>query len=372
MVLPGSRWVRTALLLVIFSSLSGCYYLQAVRGQLEILCKREPIAEVLADTATPDELAKRLRLVQDARDFSIEALGMPDNGTYRSYADLQRDYAVWSIFAAPEFSLDALNWCYPVVGCVAYRGYFRQERALEEARELESRGFDVYVGGVPAYSTLGRFDDPVLNTMLHWDDLQLVGTVFHELAHQLLYIADDTAFNESFATAVEEIGVERFLSSRGSDAALGVYRQRKMQRNALRELVGDARDDLERYYRETLDDDEKRLLKEHRLEELSTDLRALFRAPTGLPASDFFTPWNNARLLSFSLYASWVPAFLRMYADCGRDIECFYTEAKRVSQLERAERERHLELLATRSAGTGGLTAANSSLSRRVSPLSRQ
>jgi predicted aminopeptidase len=367
-----ARWLRLALLVGAFSSLSGCYYLQAVRGQLEILCRREPIAEVLADAATPEEVAKRLRLVQDARDFSIEALGMPDNGTYRSYADLERDYAVWSIFAAPELSLDALNWCYPVVGCVAYRGYFRHERALAEAQELESRGFDVYVGGVPAYSTLGRFDDPVLNTMLHWDDLQLVGTVFHELAHQLLYIANDTAFNESFATAVEEFGVERFLSSRDFDAGLALYRQRNLQRNAMRKLVGNARDDLERYYTETLDDDEKRLLKEHRLEQLSAELRALFTVPAGLPASDFFTPWNNARLLSFSLYASWVPAFQRMYTDCGREIECFYAEAIRVSQLERAERERYLEVLATRSAGTGGATAANSSLSRRVSPLSRQ
>jgi predicted aminopeptidase len=372
MVLPPNRWLRIALLLGVYSSLSACYYLQAVRGQLEILCKREPIAEVLADTATPEEVAMRLRLVQDARDFSIEALGMPDNDTYRSYADLERDYAVWSIFAAPELSLDALNWCYPVVGCVAYRGSFRHERAIEEAQDLESRGFDVYVGGVPAYSTLGRFDDPVLNTMLRWDDLQLVGTVFHELAHQVLYIADDTAFNESFATAVEEIGVERFLSRRGSDAGLALYRQRQLQRNAMRELVGNARDDLERYYTETLDDDEKRLLKEHRLEQLSADLRALFTVPAGLPANDFFMPWNNARLLSFSLYAGWVPAFQRMYTDCGRDIECFYAEAIRVSQLERAGRERYLEVLATRSAGTGGATAANSSLSRRVSPLSRQ
>lgn len=354
------------------SNLGGCYYLQAARGQLEILCKREPISEVLADAATADEVAKRLRLVQDARDFSIEELGMPDNGTYRSYADLERDYVVWSIFAAPELSLDALNWCYPLVGCVAYRGYFRHERALAEAQELEARGFDVYVGGVPAYSTLGRFDDPVLNTMLRWDDLQLVGTVFHELAHQVLYIADDTAFNESFATAVEEIGVERFLASRGSDAALAAYRQRKLQRDSLRQLITDAREDLERYYTETLDDDEKRLLKEHRMEQLQSDIRAMFTTAAGLPESDFFAPWNNARLLSFSLYAGWVPAFRRMYADCDYDLECFYAEARRVSQLERTARERHLELLASRSEATAGLTAASSSLSRRVSPLRRQ
>ncbi len=341
------------------ANLGGCYYLQAVRGQLEVLCKREPIVEVLADAATPAQVAERLKLVQQARDFSIETLRMPDNGTYRSYADLGRDYVVWSIFAAPELSLDAVNWCYPVVGCVSYRGYFREERALQEAQALEARGFDVYVGGVPAYSTLGRFDDPVLNTMLRWDDLQLVGTVFHELAHQVLYIPDDTGFNESFASTVEEIGVERFLLSRGSDAALAVYRQRAQQRHGLRELIAAARDDLERYYRETLDDDEKRLLKEDRLEALSADVRALV-ASQGMPtANGFLAAWNNARLLSFSLYSGWVPAFRRMYADCGQDIECFYAEATRVSALDRAAREHYLEVFASRSAGSLGSMAAN-------------
>ncbi len=345
---PAQRCLVVGLLVACCSNLGGCYYLQAVRGQLEVLCKREPITEVLADDATPAEVAERLKLVQQARDFSIAELGMPDNGTYRSYSDLGRDYVVWSIFAAPELSLDAVNWCYPVVGCVSYRGYFRHERALKEAQALEARGYDVYLGGVPAYSTLGRFDDPVLNTMLRWDDLQLVGTVFHELAHQVLYIADDTGFNESFASAVEEIGVERFLSSRGSDAALAAYRLRTAQRRALREVVASARNDLQRYYTETLDDDEKRLLKEHRLDQLATDVSALVAAQGGAQSNGTFASWNNATLLSFNLYSGWVPAFHRMYADCKQDLTCLYAEATRISGLDRAVREPYLEALASR------------------------
>lgn len=337
-----------AALLVSCASLGGCYYLQAARGQIEVLRKREPIPEVLADDTTPERIADRLRLVQAARNFSIDELAMPDNGSYRSYADLERDFALWSIFAAPELSLDPLTWCYPVVGCVAYRGYFREETARREAGELSSRGFDVHVVGVPAYSTLGRFDDPVLNTMLRWDDLQLVSTVFHELAHQVLYIPDDTGFNESFATAVEEIGMERFLLARESGPAFAAYEDRKRRRRELMDLVAAARADLQIYYNETLDDDEKRLLKENRLERLQAEIAELFDAHGIDAGASLLAPWNNARLLSFNLYEGWLPAFRRVYERCDRDIRCFYDEARRLSALERAERERYLESLATR------------------------
>lgn len=335
-------------LLIVCTGLGGCYYLQAARGQLEVLCKREPIPDVLADETTPAFVADRLRLVQAARDFSVRDLAMPDNGSYRSYADLDRDYVLWSIFAAPELSLEPLTWCYPVVGCVAYRGYFRETSAEREAGELAERGFDVHVAGVPAYSTLGRFDDPVLNTMLRWDELQLVATLFHELAHQVLYIPDDTGFNESFATAVEEIGMERFLAARNSAQDFAAYAERRQSRRELADLVADARTDLEAYYRETLDDDEKRLLKENRLEQLQAaiarwlDTRGV-EGPAGLLAS-----WNNARLLSFNLYEGQVPGFRRIYEDCDKDIRCFYDEATRLSQEERAERDRYLDSLATR------------------------
>ena len=178
--------LRAVLILVIALSFAGCYYAQAAKGQLELTRKREPIAEVLADEETPDELAARLRLVQEARRFAVDELGLPDNRSYTTYADIERDYVVWNVYAAPEFSLDPKTWCFPVAGCVSYRGYFAKENAEQEARRLAAAGYDVAVGGVAAYSTLGKLKDPVLSSMMRWDDTQLVAVLFHELAHQVL------------------------------------------------------------------------------------------------------------------------------------------------------------------------------------------
>ncbi len=362
------RLAVLAWVVVAGASQSGCYYLQAATGQVDILVRREPIDEVLADPETDIDVARRLRLVQEARDFSVATLGLPDNGSYRSYAELDRDYVVWSVFAAPEFRMQAVNWCYPIVGCVSYRGYFKQEKAEREARRLSERGFDVHVGGVAAYSTLGRFDDPVLSTMMRWDDAQLVATLFHELAHQVLYIPDDTRFNESFARAVEEFGMERFLLARDAGSALAAYRDGKALRTELATLVEQTRDDLSAMYAETLDDDEKRLLKEHRLEQLSAALRALLEG-AGRDADAWLSaPLNNARLLSISLYEGRLPAFRRMIEDCAGEIECFYAEAGRVAAMPSDERNRYLDALASRGDGAEGVTATSWSRSRRVSP----
>lgn len=354
--------LRVALLLLAVlagASQSGCYYLQAATGQVELLVRREPIEDVLANPETDAEVARRLRLVQEARDFSVATLELPDNGSYRSYAALDRDFVVWSVFAAPEFHMQPVNWCYPIAGCVSYRGYFKEASAAREAGRLAARGHDVYVGGVAAYSTLGRFDDPVLSTMMRWDDAQLVATLFHELAHQVLYVPDDTRFNESFARAVEEYGIERFLRARGADAELAAYRDGKALRSRLAHLMEAAREDLSAMYSETLDDDEKRLLKEHRLEQLSSSLRRLL-VDAGRDADAFLaTPLNNARLLSISLYEGRLPAFRRMIEDCAGEIGCFYAEAERVSALPAAERDRYLDALASRGAGAEGPTAAN-------------
>ncbi len=327
---------------------SGCYYLQAANGQLEVMRKREPIDEVIADPSTPSEIARRLELIKAARQFSIDELGLPDNDSYRSYADLERDYVVWNIFAAEEFSLEPKRWCYPIVGCVAYRGYFNEDVARDKALKLEDNGYDVFVGGVAAYSTLGRFDDPVLNTMLSWDDARLVGVLFHELAHQVLYIKNDTAFNESFATAVEEAGLERFLEVRGMQDSYERYRATRQLRRDMMRLINAARDDLRTYYSETIDADEKRLLKEHRIERLTSDLRRLLVAAGEDPERWLWAPFNNARLASFALYEGHLPAFRRMLADCDRDFACFYAEAERVSKLKQAARVDYLEALATR------------------------
>ena len=338
----GIRWLPAAACLLL---ISGCYYTQALRGQLEVMGKSEPIAEVLADPDTPEALARRLELVADAREFSITELGLPDNGSYTTYTDLERDFVVWNVFATPEFSLRPKQWCYPIVGCVAYRGYFREAAAVSTAERLAEAGYDVHLGGVSAYSTLGRFEDPVLNTMMRWDDIQLVSVLFHELAHQVLYIKGDTAFNESFATAVEEIGVERYLESRGMEDAFASYEERKELRRRLMTLVDAARTDLETYYAETIDDDEKRLLKEHRLEALTADLRAELER-SGRDADAFLArPFNNARMVPFALYEGRLPEFRQLLDNCNGDLGCFYDEVRRISELEPVERNRALDAL---------------------------
>ena len=328
--------------------LPACYYVQATRGQIEVLSKREPIDEVLASPETAEELGRRLRLVQEARQFSIDELYLPDNKSYRSYSDLERDFVVWNVFAAPEFSLEAREWCYPIVGCVSYRGYFSEEAANGEAAKLRRKGFDSAVGGVPAYSTLGNFNDPVLNTMMRWDDVKLVSTLFHELAHQVLYIKDDTAFNESFATAVEEIGIERWLAKNGRQGDMASYRSQKELHRRLVELVNAAKLDLADYYGRDIDPDIMRNLKSVRLDQLSSDVRRELRA-AGHNENHWLTrDLNNARLLPMSLYDEQVPAFLALYADCDSNLQCLYEQAATLAALEPAVRQARLDALMAR------------------------
>jgi predicted aminopeptidase len=342
--------LRTIVLLGLCFLQSACYYVQATRGQIEVLTKREPIDEILASPDTTEELGRRLRLVQDARRFSVDELALPDNKSYRSYSDLERDFVVWNVFAAPEFSLDAREWCYPIVGCVSYRGYFSEEAAYREADTLSGKGFDVAVGGVPAYSTLGNFNDPVLNTMMRWDDVKLVSTLFHELAHQVLYIKDDTAFNESFATAVEEIGIERWLAAKGRQDDMANYRAQKALHRRLVELVSAAKVDLAGYYAGDVGADVMRQLKSARLEQLSSDVRVELRA-AGRSENHWLTgDLNNARLLPMSLYDAQVPAFLALYDDCGSELECLYDEAGKIAKLDPVARQERLDALAARQA----------------------
>jgi len=324
----GSRLTRTAALIVCIASLSGCYYTQAARGQLEVMRKSEPISDVIADCGTSTELADRLRLVEEARSFSVIGLGLPDNDSYRSYADLERNFVVWNVFAAPEFALEAKQWCFPVAGCVGYRGYFSEQAAHREATRLEDKGFDVSVGGISAYSTLGKFDDPILNTMMQWEDVDLVATMFHELAHQLLYVKGDSGFNESFATAVEEFGIERWLASRGLDAEMAKYLDSRGLRQRLMQLVEIARSDLMEIYAAPLDINTMRSRKKVRLDFLKAEIESEFEASgRGVPA------WvgeglNNARLASMTLYQGRLQEFRELLAECDDDIRCFYVAAE--------------------------------------------
>jgi predicted aminopeptidase len=341
-------------LLVIFGfamvallSLEGCYYMQAINGHTQLMNQRRPVADVISDPASPETLKERLRLVQEARRFSVRELDLPDNDSYRSYADLGRDYVVWNVFAAPEFSLQPREWCYLVAGCVAYRGYFARKDAEEEARALKGDGFDVAMAGVSAYSTLGKFADPVLNTMMRWSDSDLVATLFHELTHQELYVKGDTQFNESFATAVSDIGMERWFSSHGKLDMLEEYRDTKVLRHTLLQMVDAAKAELAELYAANIEPDEKRRRKQERLNELSADAERLF-AEAGIDSSPLAAPLNNARLVSLGLYEGWVPAFRAMYHECGERIRCFYDRARELAALPADERSGRLDLLAGR------------------------
>ncbi|MCH7821349.1 MAG: aminopeptidase [Proteobacteria bacterium] len=326
-------------------SLHGCYYVQAARGQFEVMRSRESIADVIRSDETPVELGDRLRVVEQARVFSIDVLGLPDNDSYRSYADLERDYVIWNVIAVPEFSLQPKRWCYPIVGCVSYRGYFSEQAAKRKAARLRANGYDVAFGGVAAYSTLGRFNDPILNTMMHWDDVDLVAVMFHELAHQLIYIKDDSAFNESFATAVEQTGIERWLALTGNVGELDEYYDRIDRRQRLMQLVDAAREDLRTYYSNAIGQNEKRRLKADRITRLEEDIRAEFTqagqsSPTWLEAG-----LNNARIASLVLYNGHVPAFRALLRQCKDDLRCFYAEAKTLSNLDKETREAGLAAL---------------------------
>jgi len=235
---------------------------------------------------------------------------------------------VWNVIAAPEFSTQPRTWCFPVAGCVGYRGYFSQDDALRESEKLASRGFDVVVGGVSAYSTLGKFSDPVVSSMMNWDDVQLVGVLFHELAHQVLYVKDDSGFNESFATAVEEFGVQRWLESRGQVEDIAAYRKSRQLRQDLMSLVADARVDLDELYASNLDDGGKRLQKEARLHSLEEDAEALLQRNGRNSTKWLKGGLNNARLVSMTLYEGRLPEFRALLDQCDQRIECFYDESR--------------------------------------------
>jgi len=322
------RLAITAMLL----TLSGCYYMQAARGQMEISHKSESIEDIVASGESPPELVAQLAVVTAARQFSIEILGLPDNDSYRSYADLERDYVVWNIVAVPEFSLQAKTWCYPIVGCVSYRGYFSKDKAQEKADDLRGEGYDVAVGGVAAYSTLGRFSDPVLNTMMHWGETDMVAVMFHELAHQVLYIKDDTEFNESFATAVEEIGMQRWLATRQQLRELSTWRARRELRAEFAELVAMARDDLQKIYQQDLATEQKRRQKQERLRTFADTANSLFTAANKAAPQWLESELNNARLVSTTLYHGRLQAFRQLLEECDGDLPCFYSAASRLAE----------------------------------------
>ena len=270
--------IRTALVLTACLWLAGCgttYVAQAAKGQLQILTARKPIQRVLADPAANPELKERLSVVREAREFASSELGLPNNKSYTAYADLKREFVVWTVVATPEFSVEPREWCFPIVGCVAYRGYFREASAEAFAETLRSEGLDTIVGGVPAYSTLGKFNDPILNTMMAYGDDELASIMFHELSHQLVYIADDTSFNEAFAVTVEQEGVARWLKFRGREADLVKYQKRRTRQREGVALVARFRGELRSLYGMDIGPEAMRARKAQVFARLVAELRAL-------------------------------------------------------------------------------------------------
>lgn len=329
--------------------LSGCssldYYGHLARGQFELLRARQPVNELLADPAQDPTLQRRLALAQEARTFASAQLALPDNGSYRVYADIHRPYVVWNLFATPEFSLESQNHCFPIAGCVAYRGFYELGRARGAAALLKQEGLDTWVGGVEAYSTLGWFDDPILSSMLRWDDDRLAALIFHELAHQRLYVPDDTAFNESFASFVEREGLRQWRASRGLPPKDDLRRQRG---DAFVELVMASRVRLEQLYARDLPAEAMRQAKQAEFERLRRDYRALRDAEWGgVGPYDSWVegPMNNAKLLPFGLYDQWVPAFAALFREVEGDWSAFYERAGLLGRLSTAERSKALESL---------------------------
>ncbi|WP_235579712.1 aminopeptidase [Ramlibacter sp. Leaf400] len=338
--------------------LGGCsnmgYYWQSATGHLRILQAARPVQEWMVDDHAPQRLKERLALSQRIRAFASSELHLPDNPSYRRYADLQRTAVVWNVVAAPEFSLKLKNWCFPVTGCVGYRGYFDEAEARAEAESLRSQGYEAATYAVPAYSTLGWMNwaggDPLLNTFIHYPEGELARLIFHELAHQVIYAKDDTMFNESFATAVERLGVERWLQTQATAQARSDYERYNERRNQFRKLTRATRAGLEAIYERGngLTDEQRRGRKDQVLAGFRAEYARIRDGwnlePARLRTTDeWVANANNASFGAQAAYDDLVPGFEGLFESVGRDWTRFYDEAKRLATLPRFERHEYLK-----------------------------
>lgn len=344
----------------LLTMLAGCsawsdgpgYYWQSMAGHLAVMREARPIRELLAQPGIDPALRHKLEQVLEIRRFASADLALPANGSYTEYADLKRPFVVWNVFATPELSMKLEEWCFPVAGCVTYRGYYDRQDAERFAAKLRAEGLEAFVRGVPAYSTLGWFDDPVLNTFVRYPDGELARLVFHELAHQVLYVKGDSTFNESFATAVEQAGIERWLAAREAanrDPALRSEWQRFAERREqFLALLKRYRGALEAAYASPVSDDDKRASRREIFASLRRDYEALKQQWGGYAGYDrwFAQPLTNAHLASVATYTEQVPAFRALLAQEGDDLPAFYAAARRLGELPKADRERALAALA--------------------------
>ena len=340
-----SNGVKAALFVLLAIVLVSCetvgYYSQAARGQLTIVFAREDIQHLIERPDLSQELAGKFAKVMDIREFAESELGLPVGGNYSSYVDVEREHVVWNVFAAPEFSVDPVNWCYPIAGCVAYRGYFSQQSALSYAAKLEEDGFDVYTGGVDAYSTLGWFEDSLLSTVLNRADYQLAGLIFHELAHQLVYLPGDTTFNESFATAVEREGVRRWLTKSNKDSNIDAALLDYDRQQQFVDLVGGYRDRFESLYQLEINESSMRSQKLELQQTLREEYAVLKQQWQGYEGYDgwFSRSLNNAQLSTVASYNDLLPFFAAVFEQSNQDFSTFYAEVSRLAALPEQERD---------------------------------
>jgi len=348
-----SRPAGTVALFCLGLSAAACsvapYYSQAVAGEFAMLSAARPIPEWLADPATPPELRQRLELARNIRAFASQELALPDNASYTRYADLHRSSAVWNVFATAELSLELKTWCYPLFGCASYRGYFHQADADALGQQLAAQGMDVFVAPVPAYSTLGWFSDPLLNTFVGWPEPELARLIFHELAHQLVYVSNDTRFNESFATAVEREGVARWVATRNNPQLREQLALEQSRHSELFALLQQVRAQLQAVYESTAPQAQRRERKAQILAQLQTSYQALRDQHWGgYEGYDGFfrTPWSNARLAALAVYQDDVPAFEALLAREHGDLRRFFEDVKKLAALAPGERNARLRALA--------------------------
>ena len=345
------RWLVRLFTISLVLTSTGCaqlsYYAQATQGQLGLVASAKPIDQWLADPNVSDQLKQRLTRTQQIRKFAVQELDLPDNGSYTRYAELNRPYVVWNVIATPELSMKPVQWCFPIAGCVDYRGYYRKEDAQRFAHDLRSQGYEVRVSGVPAYSTLGWFDDPVLSTFIAYPEAEVARMLFHELAHQVAYAPGDTPFNESFATTVESIGVEQWLDKHGNPDSRERYREFRQRKRDFIDLLTQHRQRLEEVFATDISDDEKRNQKALVITSLKQAYHQIKDEKWGgYSGYDqwFNEPITNAHFVLVATYEELVPAFQALHAKSG-SMKKFYADVQAMAKQDKARRRERLALL---------------------------
>ena len=353
-----SRAVGLTLAAVTLAALSGCtsteYLLQAANGEWHVIHGRKPIVEVIDDPQTPEPLIRELAEVREARDFASHELALPDNDSYRTYVKLDRPYVVWNVVAAPLLSVRPKEWCFPIAGCVAYRGYFDEKRARDFAARLQRGGYDVVIEGVPAYSTLGKLPDPVMSTMMRYGSDELASMIFHELAHQLLYVQNDSRFDEGFAVTVEDEGLKRWLEHKGRPARIAELQKDRAEDAQFVALLRHTRDLLARLYASNAPRAAKLRRKQQLFTDLAGEIQTLeHRLGVRFPEYDAWIAQglNNAELASVGTYNDCLPGFERLLRQENDDLPRFYDAARKLAREPKATRDAQL------CRGSGSITA---------------